>query len=77
VTGVRHDAWANAHRVAVESVKPKGERGLFLHPTELGKAAEKGIDWERSPASRRVENGQAMRTSPGSSTDAVTDRNPR
>jgi hypothetical protein len=77
VTGVRHDAWANAHRVAVESVKPKGERGLFLHPTELGKAADKGIDWERSPASRGAENGQATHASPGSSTDAVTDRNPR
>ena len=32
VTGVRHDAYAEAHRVPVEESKPPGERGHYLHP---------------------------------------------
>ena len=44
LTGIRQDAWANAHRIPVEEEKPAAERGLFLHPTEHGQAAAKGID---------------------------------
>ena len=36
VTGIRHDAWANAHRVAVEQEKPANERGTYMHPNEHG-----------------------------------------
>jgi hypothetical protein len=36
VTGVRHDAYAQAHRIAVDVEKPAGERGKFLHPELLG-----------------------------------------
>ena len=36
VTGIRQDAWANAHRIAVEADKPASELGSYLHPTELG-----------------------------------------
>jgi hypothetical protein len=32
VTGVRHDAWANAHRIPVEEDKPLQERGKYFHP---------------------------------------------
>jgi hypothetical protein len=32
VTGVRQDAYANAHRVKVEETKPAGERGKYLYP---------------------------------------------
>ena len=32
VTGVRHDAFANAHRIRVEEDKPAGERGTLLYP---------------------------------------------
>jgi len=32
VTGVRQDAWANAHRIPVEVEKPAAERGSYLHP---------------------------------------------
>ncbi|MGA9427529.1 MAG: hypothetical protein WBV33_20790, partial [Terracidiphilus sp.] len=32
VTGIRHDAYAEAHRVKVEEDKPAGERGTYLHP---------------------------------------------
>ncbi len=36
VTGVRKDAWANAHRIQVEEIKPEAERGSYLHPEVLG-----------------------------------------
>jgi hypothetical protein len=32
VTGVRQDAWAQAHRMPVEEDKPPAEKGRFLHP---------------------------------------------
>jgi trimeric autotransporter adhesin len=32
VTGVRHDAYAEAHRIPVEESKPAIERGHYLHP---------------------------------------------
>jgi hypothetical protein len=37
VTGIRQDAWANAHRIQVEVEKPERERGwsLFGRATEL------------------------------------------
>jgi hypothetical protein len=44
VTGIRQDAYANAHRIPVEEPKPDGERGLYLHPAELGQPAELGLD---------------------------------
>lgn len=43
VTGVRHDAYAKAHPVITEVDKASDERGRYLHPTELGVAAELGI----------------------------------
>jgi hypothetical protein len=48
VTGIRHDAWANAHRIPVEEQKPADERGLYLHPVELGQPAELGLDYQRN-----------------------------
>jgi hypothetical protein len=32
VTGIRHDAYAEANRIPVEENKPAAERGTFLHP---------------------------------------------
>lgn len=43
VTGVRQDAWAEAHRVVVESEKPPSEQGLLLHPVEHGMPREMGV----------------------------------
>jgi hypothetical protein len=37
VTGVRHDAWADAHRIPVEVEKKGGEQGHYLHPELFGK----------------------------------------
>ena len=36
ITGIRKDAWANAHRIRVEEEKPSTERGSYLHPKEHG-----------------------------------------
>ena len=32
VTGIRHDAYANAHRIPVTEDKPAAEQGTYLHP---------------------------------------------
>jgi hypothetical protein len=36
VTGTRHDAYAEAHRIPVEEDKPDADRGKYLHPLEQG-----------------------------------------
>jgi hypothetical protein len=36
VTGIRHDPYANAHRIPVEQEKPTAERGTYLHGAEYG-----------------------------------------
>jgi hypothetical protein len=39
VTGIRHDAYANANRIQVEEEKPTNQRGTYLHPELFGEAA--------------------------------------
>jgi hypothetical protein len=50
LTGIRQDAWANAHRVVVEEAKPKGQKGLYLHPKENSQPASKGIGFAERKA---------------------------
>jgi hypothetical protein len=50
LTGIRKDAWADAHRIPVEEEKPADERGVYLHPSENGQPAAKGIDAVRNAA---------------------------
>lgn len=45
VTGIRRDAYANAHRIAVEEEKPAAERGYYLHPEAIGQPATKGVNY--------------------------------
>jgi hypothetical protein len=45
LTGVRQDAWAEAHRIVVELDKPAGQRGRYLNPAEHGQPATRGIDY--------------------------------
>ncbi|MGV8042171.1 MAG: hypothetical protein AB2L07_19630 [Thermoanaerobaculaceae bacterium] len=49
VTGVRKDAYAEAHRIPVEEDKPDAERGFFLFPELFGAPEEQGIEWARRP----------------------------
>ena len=44
VTGIRHDPYAEAHRIPVEEEKPLDERGTYLHPVEYGKPETLGPD---------------------------------
>jgi len=41
VTGIRHDAWANAHRIPTEEEKPADKKGQYMHPELYGAAAQK------------------------------------
>lgn len=43
VTGIRQDAWANAHRIPVEEDKPNNERGYYLHPDLYGASADRQV----------------------------------
>jgi hypothetical protein len=54
VTGVRHDAWANAHRIPVEVDKPAGEQGSFIHPELFGAPLSQSVAAVRHPM---VSNG--------------------
>jgi hypothetical protein len=49
VTGIRHDAFANAHQLKVEEDKPTQERGYYLHPAEHGQPEEKSAQQVRHP----------------------------
>jgi Collagen triple helix repeat (20 copies) len=43
VTGVRHDAWANAHRIPNEVEKSNVEKGHYLHPELFGHKGEPSV----------------------------------
>lgn len=49
VTGLRQDAYAEAHRIPTEELKSKTERGSYLPPEVHGQPEEKGIEWVRQP----------------------------
>jgi hypothetical protein len=49
VTGIRQDAWANAHRIPVEEEKNEREAGFYIHPELFGAPPEKQIEWARHP----------------------------
>jgi hypothetical protein len=62
VTGIRQDAWANAHRIPVEQEKPQVERGFYLHPELYGAPQEKGVLWARDP--KAMKQWKEARTKP-------------
>jgi len=49
VTGIRQDAWANAHPMAVEAQKDERERGFYLSPELFGAPQEKSVAWAHDP----------------------------
>ena len=40
ITGIRQDAWANAHRIPVEQEKEAKLKGFYLHPELYGTGRE-------------------------------------
>lgn len=49
VTGIRQDAWANAHRIQVEEGKSPQEQGYYLHPELHGASREQHVFAARYP----------------------------
>jgi len=54
VTGIRQDAWANAHRIPLEVAKAPADRGLYLHPELFGAPAEKNIGLAHHPMIQKL-----------------------
>jgi hypothetical protein len=50
VTGIRHDAYAEAHRIKVEEDKPQQERGHYLHPELFGATEKEAVGATSHPA---------------------------
>ncbi len=50
VTGIRQDAYANAHRIQVEEEKPPREQGHYLHPELFGATEKEAIGATSPPA---------------------------
>jgi hypothetical protein len=51
ITGIRQDAYANAHRIQVEVDKPEYERGHYLHPELFGASEEQAVGYGPAPPS--------------------------
>ncbi|HEY1659826.1 MAG TPA: DNRLRE domain-containing protein [Candidatus Sulfotelmatobacter sp.] len=45
VTGIRQDAYANAHRIQVEEDKPAQDQGHYLHPELFGAGPEQAVGY--------------------------------
>jgi hypothetical protein len=61
VTGIRQDAWANAHRIPVEVAKAQADRGLYLHPELFGAPPEKSIALAHHPMILKVQKQAAAK----------------
>ncbi|MGA3075126.1 MAG: IPT/TIG domain-containing protein [Bryobacteraceae bacterium] len=55
VTGIRQDAWANAHRIPLEVEKSAGDQGHYLHPELFGHEGESGILELHHPQPRKMQ----------------------
>jgi hypothetical protein len=53
VTGIRRDAFANAHRIPVEQDKAEEERGTYLHPEAFDQPKSKGLGEKKDAMSSR------------------------
>jgi hypothetical protein len=56
ITGIRHDAYANPYRIAVEEDKTAQEQGYYLHGEVFGQPESKSISAasKASPSSQNV-----------------------
>jgi hypothetical protein len=58
VTGIRQDAWANAHRIPVEVQKAQADQGHYLHPELFEHAGEPNIPQLHHPLPKLLEQQQ-------------------
>jgi hypothetical protein len=54
VTGIRHDPYANAHRIKVFLPKPVRAQGFYQNPGVYGQPATKGLDYAYKPGAMRA-----------------------
>jgi hypothetical protein len=54
VTGIRHDPYAEMHRIPIEELKPLDQRGKFLHPDVYRMPESQGINYARDRMSREI-----------------------
>lgn len=59
VTGIRHDAYANAHRIPVEEEKPAAVRGTYISPVEYQQPLEKGERLALHPVAQKFQQKPA------------------
>jgi hypothetical protein len=52
VTGIRHDPYADAHRIQVEEMKKPEQRGKYLHPEEYGQPRSMAVYRDRREAAQ-------------------------
>jgi hypothetical protein len=72
VTGIRQEAWANAHRIPVEADKPEVERGFYLHPKLYRAPEEKAVLGATAP--RAMKQWKEARTKAAAHEEATTAR---
>jgi hypothetical protein len=58
VTGIRHDAYAQAYPIPVEEQKPPSERGRYLSPELFGMPKAYGIGAANEPAAQPQREGR-------------------
>jgi hypothetical protein len=64
VTGIRHDPYAEAHRIPVEEAKTGRERGRYRHPEVYGAPASAGVLYEVEESGRQAAARRADRPEP-------------
>jgi hypothetical protein len=64
VTGIRHDAYADAYRIPTEEDKPTAEQGYYLHPEVFGQPASKSIRAASQKASTTDQLAKASNPNP-------------
>jgi hypothetical protein len=74
ITGIRQDAWANAHRIPVEQAKEAKLKGFYLHPELYGAPTEKQIQWARHPEMMKklLQNREQMKEKQGRPAESAT-----
>ena len=60
VTGIRHDAYAKAHRIEVVQNKTGKERGAYLHPELFGQPKTRSIEYALRSETRNAEAAGAL-----------------
>ena len=67
VTGIRQDAYANAHRIEVEEDKPEQEQGHYLHPELFGAPPEQAVGYQAPPTPTHAETARVSTSTAPSS----------